>query len=243
MVVSADGTARESTVYLSGGTIAKVTSGRDPGADLSTDGAIFPGLIDVQVNGAYGYDFTNDASSVAEVSAKLPQTGVTGFVPTIITSKFEAYPTRLREVGEAMRANWPGAHILGAHLEGPYLSPVRKGAHPPAYIRNINVPEILAWADPDVVRIVTLAPELDGALEAVRALRQAGFVVSAGHTNATFAQAMAGYEAGINWGTHLYNAMSPFQHREPGMIGALLVATSRAPISPGSRCWKGLIAL
>src|SRR5512142_906543 len=105
------------------------------------------------------------------------------------------------------------------------ISPARKGAHPPAYIRNINVPEIIAWADPDVVRIVTLAPELDGALEAIRALRHAGFVVSAGHSNATFAQIMAGFEAGINWGTHLYNAMSPFQHRAPGLTGALLVSS------------------
>jgi N-acetylglucosamine-6-phosphate deacetylase len=111
------------------------------------------------------------------------------------------------------------------HLEGPYLSPARKGAHPPAHIRPINVAEIRAWADPSITRIVTLAPELEGALEAIRVLRQAGLVVSAGHTNATFAQAMAGFEAGINWGTHLYNAMSPFQHREPGMIGALLVTT------------------
>ncbi len=224
VVVSADGTAREATVYLTGSTISQVTPGRDPGADLTTDGTIVPGFIDVQVNGAYGYDFTSDASSVAEVAAKLPATGVTGFVPTIITSKFEEYPNRLREVREAMRANQPGARILGAHLEGPYLNPVRKGAHNPAYIRDIDVAEILAWADPSVVRIVTLAPELEGALEAIRALRKAGFVVSAGHTNASFAQIMAGFEAGINWGTHLYNAMSPFQHREPGMIGALLIS-------------------
>jgi N-acetylglucosamine-6-phosphate deacetylase len=225
IVVTPDGAASEATVYLSGKMIDRITPGRDPGADLTTNGVIVPGFIDVQVNGAYGYDFTNDATSVAEVASKLPATGVTGYVPTIITSKFDAYPARLREVAEAMRANPSGAHILGVHLEGPYLSPLRKGAHPVGHIRPINVAEIRAWADPAVVRIVTLAPELEGALEAVRALRQAGLVVSAGHTNATFAQAMAGFEAGINWGTHLYNAMSPFQHREPGMIGALLVAT------------------
>jgi N-acetylglucosamine-6-phosphate deacetylase len=178
----------------------------------------------VQVNGAYGYDFTNDATSVTEVARKLPEAGVTGFVPTIITSKFEAYSSRLREVRDGMRANVPGARILGAHLEGPYLSPARKGAHPPAYLRKIDVAEIRAWAEPDVVRIVTLAPELEGALEAVRLLRQAGLVVSAGHSNATFNEAMAGFQAGISWGTHLYNAMSPFQHREPGLAGALLVS-------------------
>ncbi len=225
LVLLPDGTANEATVFLSGRTIVKITPGRDPGADISTGGVIVPGFLDIQVNGAFGYDFTSDATSASEVAARLPQTGVTGFVPTIITSRFEAYPQRQREVAEAMRAKSPGAHILGAHLEGPYLNPIRKGAHPPAYIRKINVAEMLAWADPSVTRTITLAPELEGALDAVRALRQAGFVVSAGHSNATFAQAMAGFEAGINWGTHLYNAMSPFQHREPGLIGALLVAT------------------
>jgi N-acetylglucosamine-6-phosphate deacetylase len=223
-VLYPDGQASEATISLSGKTITKITPGRDPGADLKTDGVIVPGFLDIQVNGAYGYDFTNDATSVAAVAAKLPETGVTSFVPTIITSRFDAYPQRQREVGEAMRANGPGAHILGAHLEGPYLNPIRKGAHPPAHLRKINVAEMLAWADPSVTRTITLAPELEGALDAVRALRKAGFVVSAGHSNATFAQAMAGFEAGIHWGTHLYNAMSPFQHREPGLTGALLVS-------------------
>ncbi len=223
-VLFPDGQASEATIHLSGKSIFKITPGRDSGADISTDGVIAPGFLDIQVNGAYGYDFTNDAISVTKVAEKLPETGVTGFVPTIITSQFDTYAQRQREVGEAMRANSPGAHILGVHLEGPYLNPVRKGAHPPAYIRKIDVGEILAWADPAVTRTITLAPELDGALEAIRALRKAGFVVSAGHSNATFAQAMDGFEAGIKWGTHLYNAMSPFQHREPGLVGALLVA-------------------
>ncbi len=225
IIVSPDGEARETTLTLAGGAIQKVTPGRDPGADLKTDGVIVPGFIEVQVNGAYGYDFTNDPSSVTAVAAKLPETGVTAYMPTIITSNFETYPQRLRAVSEAMQANPPGARILGVHLEGPYMNPIRKGAHPQVHIRKIDVAEIRAWADPRVVRIVTLAPELEGAPDAIRALRQAGLVVSSGHSNATFAQAMAGFEAGINWGTHLYNAMSPFQHREPGLIGALLVAT------------------
>ncbi len=224
MVLSPDGQASEATIHISGKSILKITPGRDPGADLSTGGIIVPGFLDIQVNGAYGYDFTNDATSVSAVAAKLPETGVTSFVPTIITSRFEAYPQRQREVSEAMHAKGHGAHILGAHLEGPYLNPIRKGAHPPAYLRKIDVAEMLAWADPGVTRTITLAPELENALDAVRALRKAGFIVSAGHSNATFAQAAAGFAAGINWGTHLYNAMSPFQHREPGLVGALLVS-------------------
>lgn len=228
-VLFPDGQASEATLYLSGKTIQKITPGRDPGADLLTDGFIAPGFLDIQVNGAYGYDFTNDATSLAKVAVKLPESGVTGFVPTVITSQFEAYPKRQQEIKEAMTygqgAGQPGARILGAHLEGPYLNPARKGAHPAAHIRKPDTAEMLAWAKPGVTRIITLAPELEGALEAIRALRSAGFVVSAGHSNATFAQAMAGFAAGINWGTHLYNAMSPFQHREPGLIGALLVSS------------------
>lgn len=219
---------RESTVYLAGGEITRVAPGRDPGADLAVEGTLVPGLIDLQVNGAYGHDFTLDASTIPAVAARLPETGVTAFLPTIITSAFDAYPARLREAEAALRDSQSGrsagAAMLGVHLEGPYLNPLRKGAHPPACIRAVNVEEIRAWADPAVTRIVTLAPELPGALEAIRALRAAGILVSAGHSNADFVQAQAGFQAGVGWGTHLYNAMSPLQHREPGLIGALLVS-------------------
>lgn len=215
---------REATIYLNHGQIDRVSPGRDLAADLVTQGIIAPGFIDLQVNGAFGVDFTRDSTAIPSVAERLPESGVTGFLPTIITSDFSAYPARLREVAAAMQHN-RGARVLGAHLEGPYMNPIRKGAHPTVYIRQINVDEIRAWADPTVVRIVTLAPELDGALEAVRALCQAGIRVSAGHSDATFAQAMAGFQAGISWGTHLYNAMSPLQHREPGLMGALLLST------------------
>lgn len=222
-VLFPDGQVRESTLFLEGGRIARISAGREPGTDLVVEGTLLPGLIDLQVNGAYGHDFTQDASSIPTVAQRLPETGVTAFLPTIITSDFAAYPARLRQAAEAMRAA-PGAEVLGVHLEGPYLNPARKGAHPPACIRPVDVEEVRAWADPAVTRVVTLAPELPGALDAVRALRQAGILVSAGHSAATFAEAQAGFAAGIGWGTHLYNAMSPLQHREPGLMGALLVS-------------------
>ncbi len=114
--------------------------------------------------------------------------------------------------------------MLGVHLEGPYLSPRRHGAHDPALLRPIDIAEILAWADPALVRIVTLAPELPGAPAAIEALRARGIVVSAGHSDATFSEAQAGIAAGVTWGTHLFNAMSGLGHREPGLAGALLAA-------------------
>jgi N-acetylglucosamine-6-phosphate deacetylase len=96
----------------------------------------------------------------------------------------------------------------------------------------MDVAEMLAWADPAVTRIVTLAPELPGALDAVRALRAAGIVVSAGHSAATFEQAQVAFAAGVGWGTHLYNAMSPLQHREPGLMGALLTGSTPFGLIP-----------
>lgn len=223
-----DGQVRDATITLSEGVIARIDSGIRRGADLATDGVILPGFIDLQVNGAYGFDFTNDAATVTAVAARLPETGVTSFLPTLVTSEFSAYPARIHAIKQAIQAQASeSAQILGVHLEGPYLNPKRKGAHPPSCIRKINLDEIRAWADPSVTRIVTLAPELEGALEAIRMLRAAGLVVSEGHSDATYAQALAGFAAGANWGTHLYNAMAPLQHREPGLIGALL--TSAVP--------------
>ena len=226
-----DGQIREATITLAGGTIQRAESGLNPTADLAVMGTIVPGFIDLQVNGAYGFDFTGDAASVTAVAERLPATGVTSFLPTVITSEFSAYPARLREIERAMRRQQDpaqdqrGAVILGVHLEGPYMNPLRKGAHPVSCIRKINLDEIRAWADPAVTRIVTLAPELDGALEAIRALRERGILVSEGHSDATYAQALAGFSAGASWGTHLFNAMAPLQHREPGLIGALLTTS------------------
>jgi N-acetylglucosamine-6-phosphate deacetylase len=220
------GQVSESTLYLSQGTIARISAGRDSGADLTVEGVIIPGLIDLQVNGAYGCDFTNDASTVNQVARRLVETGVTAYMPTVITSAFDAYPARLAELSQAMSAAGADqARVLGVHLEGPYLNPVRKGAHPKEYIRPIDVNEIRRWAGHPAVRTVTLAVELDGALDAVRALRGMGLVTSIGHSNATYEQALAGYAAGANWATHLYNAQSPLQHREPGLMGAILVSS------------------
>jgi N-acetylglucosamine-6-phosphate deacetylase len=220
----ARGEIEDSAILIEDGGIARVTPGLDPGADVKvSDGVIAPGFLDLQINGAYGVDFTIDASTIVEASARLPQTGVTAFVPTVITSPFDDYPRRLAEAREAARSA-RGAEVLGLHLEGPYLSPGRTGAHDPKLLRPIDVDEMVAWAEADIVRIVTLAPELPGAAAAIRALRERGILVSAGHSNASYEEAMAAFGAGVAWGTHLYNAMSPLGHRQPGLMGALLAS-------------------
>ncbi len=215
------------TIFVEQGVIERVSLGLDAGADLTiTEGCIAPGLIDLQVNGSFGLDFTTDASTATQVAERLPATGVTAFLPTIITAPPDAYSKLLRELQQARRdAPRFQAQILGAHLEGPYLNPIRRGAHNPALLRVIDLAEIARWADPSIVRLVTLAPELPGALDAVKALRRNGIAISAGHSNATYVEALAGFEAGISWGTHLFNAMSPLEHREPGLAGALLSAS------------------
>lgn len=223
-----DGHIEEQTIFCAGAQIERVAPGIDPGADLIVNGTIVPGLIDLQVNGAFGEDFTNDASTIAQVAARLPETGVTAYVPTIITSEFATYPQRLRDAAEAMEeCEPPAARALGIHLEGPYLNPIRKGAHPATQIRPIDVEEIRRWAGHPAVRTVTLAPERENGLEAIRALAEMGLLVSVGHSNATYEQAVAAFEAGARWATHLYNAQSPLQHREPGVMGAIL--TSAVP--------------
>jgi N-acetylglucosamine-6-phosphate deacetylase len=218
-----DGAFAPATILIADSRIVADRRGVDPRADIVTKGWIVPGFIDLQINGAFGFDFAADPASAAQVAARLPATGVTAFLPTLISSGLPGYPGWLRDLERSVRDS-RGAQILGAHLEGPYLSPQRAGAHNPDYIRAPDVKEINQWVSSDTVRMVTLAPELPGALDLVRELVRREIVVSAGHSAATYAQAVAGFDAGICWGTHLFNAMSHFAHRDPGLTGALLAS-------------------
>jgi N-acetylglucosamine-6-phosphate deacetylase len=212
------------TLDIAQGRIERVRPQLDPLADIVAEGWIVPGFIDLQLNGAYGFDFTADGRAVARVAARLPETGVTGFLPTVITSPLETYPARLAEIAEANEIA-EGARVLGVHLEGPFFHPAQRGAHNPALLRPIDRHVIQHWADHPLVRMVTLAPELPGALEAIRLWRARHIGVSAGHSQATYAEAQAAFEAGLGWGTHLFNAMRPMHHREPGLSGALLASS------------------
>jgi len=178
---------------------------------------LFPGLIDLQINGAYGHDFTSDPFSIWQVGALLPEQGVTGFLPTIITS----VPERIKEALEAIHdrpAGYVGAEPLGLHLEGPFLSTRRAGVHDPD-LMQLPSPDLIEGWSPRVV-MVTLAPELPGAEAMVKELVARGVVVAAGHSAATYEEAFAGFAWGIEAVTHLFNAMEPFSHREPGLVGA-----------------------
>ena len=185
---------------------------------------VAPGLIDIQVNGGFGRDFTADAPAIWDVGARLPAFGVTGFIPTVVTSAPEARQRMLATLAAGQPAGYRGATPLGAHFEGPFISPQASGAHDPRYLRLPADPSATTdgWSVAAGLRMVTIAPELQGALELARALVARGVVVSAGHSMATFEQAQAGFDAGMTYVTHLFNAMSTLGHREPGLVGAAL---------------------
>jgi N-acetylglucosamine-6-phosphate deacetylase len=186
---------------------------------------LVPGFIDLQVNGAFGHDFTADPASIWAVAAGLPRYGVTAFLPTIVTSPLKRIAAAQEVLAQGAPAGQNGATPLGLHIEGPFLNPAKKGAHNPAYLSLPNLEAVANWSPEQGVRLVTLAPELPGALEVIAALVKQGVVVSAGHSLASYAEAQAGFGAGITYGTHLFNAMPPLKHREPGLIGALLDET------------------
>lgn len=218
----------DGTVLAEGGQIVAVGSEDKipcPGNARCIDSRgllLVPGLIDLQLNGAFGQDFTADPASIWPVAAQLPRFGVTAFLPTVITSPLETVVAARQTISRVPPSWSGGAAPLGLHVEGPFLSPEKKGAHNPARLLPPDLAAIRDWSPEEGVRLVTLAPEQPGALDLVRALSERGVVVSAGHSMATYAQALAGFEAGIRYGTHLFNAMPPMYHREPGLAGALL---------------------
>jgi N-acetylglucosamine-6-phosphate deacetylase len=200
-----------------------------PGATVidATGLLLAPGFIDLQINGAFGHDFTADPATIWAVGAGLPRYGVTAFLPTVITSPLETVAAAQAVVGQGPPAGYRGAAALGLHLEGPFLNPAKRGAHNPAHLRLPDLAAVADWAPERGVRLVTLAPELPGALAVVQALVARGVVVSAGHSMATAEEAQAGFAAGITYGTHLFNAMPPLDHRAPGLPGALLADPAR----------------
>ena len=185
-----------------------------------------PGLIDLQVNGAYGADFTSQPESIWQAGARLPEQGVTAFLPTIVTSP-EATVEAAREALGQRPGDYRGAEPLGLHLEGPMISARRPGVHDPALMRAPSASLIKGWSGKERVSMVTMAPELPGSQAVVETLVGSGVVVSAGHTAATLEEAAAAFDWGVTAVTHLFNAMEPFDHRAPGLIGAV-VRDSRA---------------
>ncbi|XP_045763349.1 N-acetylglucosamine-6-phosphate deacetylase [Maniola jurtina] len=194
---------------------------------------IAPGFIDIQINGGWGIDFSYDCENVEEgvkkVAQKLLAHGVTSFCPTMVTSDKEKYAKILPKIKKAQGGS-NGATVLGVHLEGPFISLAKKGAHADEYIRNpdkglASLEEV--YGSLDNVNIVTIAPELPGALNAIKGLASKGIKVALGHSSASLAEGEDGVKSGANLITHLFNAMLPFHHRDPGLVGLLASTTDK----------------
>ena len=180
-------------------------------------GVLAPGLIDLQVNGFFGVEFATDEDWSPAV-ARLPETGVTAFLPTFITAPVADLVAGLRRVPESL----PGARILGVHVEGPFLAEEQKGAHDASLFRDPE-PELLdALLEPGTMALITLAPEREGALTAIERLAGEGVLVSVGHSDARAAVVDAAATAGARKVTHLFNAQRGIHHREPGVAGQAL---------------------
>jgi N-acetylglucosamine-6-phosphate deacetylase len=226
------GADRPGYVVVEDGIVTQAGSGRPPRpADIELpDGVLAPGFVDLQINGYYGVEFqVADQASWASVAARLPETGTTAFVPTMITAPVAELAAALRAAASFLPelpelAGPAAARVLGVHLEGPFISPDRRGAHNPAWITDPDpaaVAELLA-AGAGTIRMVTLAPERPGALAAIGALAAAGVLVSIGHSDAVGSQVAAAAQAGARKVTHLFNAQRPLGHREPGVVGQAL---------------------
>jgi N-acetylglucosamine-6-phosphate deacetylase len=211
-----------SVVTVRDGVIAGIEATAEKPADAlgSASSSIWPGLVDIQMNGAFGHDFSNPESDPSLACKGLPRYGVTAFQPVIITSPQAVYELALDNLKIQHQPGW--ARILGVHIEGPYLAPKRVGAHNPEVRRDPRVEEVAEWLEWGNVRLVTLAPELPGAEEVIPYLVKRGVVVSMGHSDATYDEARRGVDLGATLVTHLFNAMRPFSHRDPGIMGYTL---------------------
>ena len=226
-VLTPNGWVHDHAVLLDGARIADVLPASDPRVrnapqhDLA-GATLLPGFIDVQVNGGGGVLF-NDAPTIEtidRIGAAHRRFGTTGFLPTLISDDVDKMRAAIEAVEAAIAQGVPG--VLGIHLEGPYIAPARRGAHDAAKFRVPDAAEVaMATSLDNGVTLITLAPERVPP-EAIHAMVARGAIVVAGHTAATYEEARAGLDAGLRGFTHLYNAMSPLQGREPGAVGAAL---------------------
>ena len=237
-IVLPDRILTSASLIIDQGRIAAIESIRGMPAGASvvnvSESYVVPGFVDVHVHGIEGHDTLDGAGAIAEIAKRLPRYGVTAFCPTTVACAPADLDLTLRQVGEARAGRVPGAaRVLPAHLESNFINPEYKGAQPAACLRlptderregDYSGRDILNVIDSRSadVGIVTVAPEIDGALELIPRLVRAGHRVSLGHSAADYDQAVAAIDAGARHATHLFNRMTPMTHRAPGLAGAVL---------------------
>lgn len=198
------------------------------GLDVGGDW-ISPSGVDVQINGALGLAFPDvaiaDADRMDAICQLLWEQGVDGFLPTIVTTSIDNIHRALGAIAQWMTPpRWGRATILGVHLEGPFLNPQKRGAHPAQHLRPLSAEQLQLVLDDygSVVRVITLAPELATSPQLIPDLVSRGIIVSLGHSQASATQAKQVFERGASMVTHAFNAMPSLHHREPGLLGAAL---------------------
>ncbi len=223
-----NGTLMPAAIETDGSFITGV-SPRDQRLDDELDFSglrILPGFIDSHIHGCAGAD-TMDASYEAlnAMSSYLVRHGVTTFCPTTVTAPMDKIHRALRNVKDTMVKGVDGARILGSNVEGPYITVEHKGAHPEAFIREIDLEELESLIDAadGTINTMTIAPEQPDAIQAIALLRSRGIRVSLGHSSATAPQVDAALASGANTIVHLYNGMAQLHHRDPGLLGAALI--------------------
>ncbi len=188
-----------------------------------------PGFIDIHIHGGAGeYVMEGTARGLSKIASHLASHGVTGFLSTTVTGAWNQQTQAVAVAANAMRtdpAAWEGAAVLGVHLEGPYINPAKKGAQPPEYVLPPSIEDLNKGVGENInaVRVVTLAPEMPGALELIGYLSSRGIIASIGHSDATYNQISEAIEHGAKHVTHCFNAMRQMEGREPGVVGSAFV--------------------
>jgi N-acetylglucosamine-6-phosphate deacetylase len=226
---------RRGRLRLDGGRIARVDGDPVDEARARADTSqplLLPGFIDLHLHGGGGADTMDGGGAIARIAALHARHGTTGLLATTMTAPLADIEAALKALAPAIAARAPGcARVLGVHLEGPYIHPGRLGAQP-AFTRAPALAEIMALHALAPIRVLTLAPEVEGALALIPALVEAGIRVQIGHSAASYDQACQALAAGASGFTHLFNAMGAFHHRAPGVAGAALAHAEQAELIP-----------
>lgn len=198
-------------------------SGYRPGEVIDGKGNyLSPGFIDIHIHGCFGEDVMDAGEdTLYNISRTVAGTGVTAFLATTMTMDMDRIRKALHNIRNSI-GKTEGAEILGCHLEGPFISRIFKGAQDEKYIVNPRFSEIEEFKD--IIKIITLAPENEGSIEFIKECKKHGILVSIGHSNASYEEAMEAINAGAGHITHTYNAMTPLHHRNPGIVGAAMLS-------------------
>jgi N-acetylglucosamine-6-phosphate deacetylase len=216
----------EGSVLIDNGKIKKINSTSIESQEIIDGKGLYlsPGFIDVHIHGAGGCDTMDGTEkSLNTISKVIAKFGTTSFLPTTMTCSIDDIKKAIDNTYLCMQKGTDGAQILGVHLEGPFINPAMIGAQNPNFIEKPSIATFKSMVGEHInmIKSITLAPEVEGSLELIEYLKSLGIVISIGHSKATYDEAIEGIKKGICHSTHLYNAMTPLKHREPGVVGAI----------------------